>query len=439
MDTNTVNTQTKTKFINNNMQGTLPLTLERGTLVKILKQVLCDGFNEQTATSISFDNDSKIAIIKLPSNHGFIPNQVISITGSDSEIVNKEHRVFYTDSDSIRIKIPLLNSTTIGGILKLKVAPLGFSTVFNNINTTGIACFQNKSQPPVILKVIDALPPNGYDINWARYARVVAGVVIDSEGNFINNEKIPKHSTFPDMEISGDGQTGGAAITSVMKWDYGLYRTTSYYGEETATGYYGDYPTSWRIIGDDKTFYLMIKPMGRNYGQYNIMSFGSYNSSATDGDFILTGSQRDIRSDTSQNGKSSVAWRSGFTNSNQSIGNFIYKNIYGAYNPWLNFKLIGLYTDEGTRQWPSRWGCNPINPMTGKIFTTPMYIKDDLGDMRGTLRGVEQFYGIGKLTDGMLLNNGSSIVLTTKMFNWDWDSDEANPYLFSLKDWGETI
>ena len=131
MDTNTVNTQTKTKFINNNMQGTLPLTLERGTLVKILKQVLCDGFNEQTATSISFDNDSKIAIIKLPSNHGFIPNQVISITGSDSEIVNNEHRVFYTDSDSIRIKIPLLDSTTIGGILKLKVAPLGFSTDLN--------------------------------------------------------------------------------------------------------------------------------------------------------------------------------------------------------------------------------------------------------------------------------------------------------------------
>lgn len=437
MDTNTVNTQTKTKFIHNDMQGTLPLTLERGTLVKVLKQVLCDGFNEQTATSISFDNDSKIAIIKLPLNHGFVPNQVISITGSDSEIVNKEHRVFYTDSDSIRIKIPLLTSTTVSGILKLKVAPLGFSTVFDNISTTGIACFQNKSS--AILKVIDALPPNGYDVNWARYARVVAGVAIDSEGNFINNEKIPRHSTYPNMELTGNGEKGGASITAVMKWDYGLYRHTyPYYGEETATGSYGDYPTSWRIIGDDKTFYLMIKSMGRNYSQYNILSFGSYNSSATNGDFILTGSQRDIRSDTGGNGKSGVAWRMGFTNSNQSVGNFIYRNVYGTYNPWLNFKLIGLYTDEGNRQYPSRGGCNPINPMTGKIFTTPMYIKDDLNDMRGTLRGIEQFYGIGKLTDGILLNNGNSIVLTTKMYNGDWDSDEANPYLFSLKDWEET-
>lgn len=437
MDTNTVNTQTKTKFIHNDMQGTLPLTLERGTLVKVLKQVLCDGFNEQTATSISFDNDSKIAIIKLPLNHGFVLNQVISITGSDSEIINKEHRVFYTDSDSIRIKIPLLTSTTVSGILKLKVAPLGFSTVFDNISTTGIACFQNKSS--AILKIIDALPPNGYDVNWARYARVVAGVAIDSEGNFINNEKIPRHSTYPNMELTGNGEKGGASITAVMKWDYGLYRHTyPYYGEETATGSYGDYPTSWRIIGDDKTFYLMIKSMGRNYSQYNILSFGSYNSSATNGDFILTGSQRDIRSDTGGNGKSSVAWRMGFTNSNQSVGNFIYRNIYGTYNPWLNFRLIGLYTDEGNRQYPSRGGCNPINPLTGKIFTTPMYIKDDLGDMRGTLRGIEQFYGIGKLTDGMLLNNGASIVLNTKMFNWDWDSNEANPYLFSLKDWGET-
>lgn len=439
MDTNTVNTQTKTKFINNSMQGTLPLTLDRGTLVKILKQVLCDGFNEQTATSISFDNVTKVATIKLPSNHGFVPNQVISITGSDSEIVNKEHRVFYTDSDSIRIKIPLLNSTTVGGILKLKVAPLGFKTVFDNISTTGIACFQNKSQSPAILKIIDALPPNDYDINWARYARVVAGVAIDSDGNFINNEKMPRHSTFPNIELTGNGEKGAASITGVMKWDYGLYRHTGPYGEETATGYYGDYPTNWRIIGDDKTFYLMIKAMGRNYSQYNIMSFGSYDSSTTNGDFILTGSQREVRSDAYYNGKSGVAWRAGFTNADQSIGNFIYKNIYGAYNPWLNFKLIGLYTDEGTRQWPSRWGCNPINPMTGKIFTTPMYIKDELNDMRGTLRGVEQFYGIGKLTDGMLLNNGTSIVLSTKMYNGNWDSDEANPYLFSLKDWGETI
>lgn len=439
MDTTTINTQTKTKFINNNMQGTLPLTLERGTLVNILKQVLCDGFNEQTATSISFDNDSKIAIIKLPLNHGFVPNQVISITGSDSEIVNKEHRVFYTDSDSIRIKIPLLNSTTVSGILKLKVAPLGFSTVFDNISTTGIACFQNKSQSPAILKIIDALPPNGYDVNWARYARVVAGIAIDSEGNFINNEKIPRHSTFPDIELTGNGEKGGASITGVMKWDYALHRTTNYYGEETAAGNYGDYPTNWRIIGDDKTFYLMIKAMGRNYSQYNIMSFGSYDSLTNNGDFILTGSQRDTRSDASYDGKSGVSWRSGFTNSGQSIGNFMYRNIYGAYNSWLNFRLIGLYANEEMCQWPSRGGCNPINPITGKIFTTPMYIKDDLNDMRGTLRGIEQFYGIGKLTDGMLLNNGSSIVLNIKMYNGNWDSDEANPYLFSLKDWGETI
>ena len=54
------------------------------------------------------------------------------------------------------------------------------------------------------------------------------------------------------------------------------------------------------------------------------------------------------------------------SNSLENKSYFIYKNIYGTYNSWLNFKLIGLYTDEGTRQWPSRWGCNPINPITGK-------------------------------------------------------------------------
>lgn len=432
------NTQTKTKFIYDGMVGAPTLTMTRGDLVKLLKTVLVDGFNERTPTSFETDNETLIITVTFDSGHGFYPDQVVSLTGATDESLNKEYRVLYADSTQIHIKNNLPITGGITGDIRIKVAPLGYTLEYDNISASGTACFKNKhTTSPSILKIIDAVPPNGYDTRWARYARVVAGKEIDTNGDFLSNMKIPRHNTYPDMEKTGNGVSGAGGIHGLMKWDYVLYMTTDYGATEVDQNY-GSYPTNWRIIGDDKTFYLMIKPMGRYYSQYNILSFGCYksNTNLTD-DFILTGSQREIVSNTSGNGKSGVAWRMGFTKSDQTVGNFIYKNSQNLYDPFLNFKLVGLYSNEDQRWWPSRGGINPIDPLTGNIFTTPMFIIDSQGYFRGELRGIQQFYGVGKLPDMTKINGNKNIVLTTKMFNWDWSSDENIPYLYSLEDWPE--
>lgn len=436
MDLTNYSNQSSTKYINNLMTGAPLLTLTWGSLVNLLKTILVDGFNEQSATSIEADSTGLQVTINFSGNPGFLINQVITISGASDENLNKDHRVLYADGTKLIVRVDVPVVTPISGDIKVKTAPLGYELVYNDITNTGIACFKNKSvKNPGILKVIDAVPPNGYDANWSRYARVVAGTDVDSKGEFINNIKFPRHSQYPNMEKTGNEVQGGNGIHGLMKWDYGLYQYHGYYYSESA-GPNGPYPTNWRVIGDDKTFYLMIGAMGANY-PYNMLSFGSYNSGASGGNLILTGSQRDLNASTQNNGKSGVAWRMAFTHSGHSVGNVIFKDASGNYHPFLNFRLIGLYTDEGQRQWPSRGGTSSIDPITGKIFTTPLFIKDDPGYIRGTLRGIEQFYGIGKLPDMMVLNTNRAIVLETKMFNWDWDSSESNPYLYSLEDWPE--
>lgn len=63
------------------------------------------------------------------------------------------------------------------------------------------------------------------------------------------------------------------------------------------------------------------------------------------------------------------------------------------------------------------------------------YIKDSMNEFRGTLRGIKYLYGTGPLPDGLILEKGNSLILNTKMFNWNSNQDEAIPYLFNLKDW----
>ena len=57
--------------------------------------------------------------------------------------------------------------------------------------------------------------------------------------------------------------------------------------------------------------------------------------------------------------------------------------------------------------------------------------------MRGTLRGMEQFYGVGDLSDDLLINEGTSVVLNTKKYNGDSSDNIGIPYLFNLLDWEE--
>lgn len=441
------NTDTSVKFISHIMKGSPDLTLTRGDMVKLLKTVLSDGFNSQDVLRVERDLEDPLYLnIYLNPGHGITYNQVISLTGFLVSELDSEHRVLYSESTLIKVIAPYKESedfsATLEG-LKIKVAPLGYTTVFDDISLSGTACFKNKStKTPAILKLIDALPPNGYSENWNRYARVVVGQDLDPDslGNFLNNDKMPYTAGAPDAEKVGNGVSGAAGIHGYLKWDYGLNQTTSNAYPEAETRYYGSYPTDWKIIGDGNSFYFFIRAMGRNYSKYTLCTFGLFNSVSPEdtSNIIVTGSSRYLASN-STSLRSGGAWRSGFTKMHEYTGNFIFKTILGKTQHGISCTFFGLNHDSNAAfsYWPSKGGINSVNPSTGNILTSSLYIKDSNQDFRGTLRGIQQFYGLDLLAEDMILDEGGAMVLTTRMYNGDSSDDSAIPYLFSLKDWEE--
>ena len=438
------NTDTDVRYIDYSMAKSPVLGTSRGDLVKLLKTVLVDGFNNQTVNSITIDQTTNIATLSMPISHGFVFNQVITISGASPEEFNGNYRVLYADGTTVQIKLKS-NVSSISGTISAKVASLGYSLAYDDITKTGTACFKNSSQTsPAILKIIDALPPNGYDVTWGRFARVVAGQSIDSSGKFVNNEKTPYHREYPFAEETGNMVSGAAGIYSSCRWDYAKpqYKDNgSGYADNWNAGNLTGFPTNWKIIGDSNTFYLFVQPMGKDYSGYAIYSFGLFKSNNPNETYniYLVGNDGWISSNTASPYQTGVARRNSFTMNATSngFGLFLFKSIQGSVQHWLTFTPCGLSFSDTNTYWTSKSVINSVNPFTGNILNSPILIRDSNKDLRGELRGIKQFYGSGELQNNILMDGNNSIVLQTKLFEWSTTSgnSEQVPYLFSFKNW----
>ncbi len=105
IDFNELNNNVGIKYIENNMKGAPQLTLNRGDLVKLLKTVLVDGFNEQAVISVTPDLVGNAVTLNLSTGHGIINNQVIQISGANEQALNTFHRVLYSDQTTVRIRL----------------------------------------------------------------------------------------------------------------------------------------------------------------------------------------------------------------------------------------------------------------------------------------------------------------------------------------------
>ena len=417
-----MNTQIKTKFIKSSYNNSPQINGVFGSLVKVLKAVLVDGFNELSVTKGTYDNSKKQIELSFTRGHGFGVTSVVSISGSSDPKLNKEFRVIESRFDSIILHSEEpVNLSDISNI-KVKFAPLGYELVYDDITNTGTACF--KSKDGNILKVIDA-PLSGYNTSWTKYARVVAGNNIDRGGDFIDNQKFPKHNTYPDLEKTGDGPAGSGQV-GYLSWEYSRpgQDNTSYHSYvDQVTGF----TSNWSIIGDDRTFYLFIDSMGPTVDSRNIYTFGAIERD-TVGSCILVGS--DISAVTSNQTSTShygTSGRNSFTNMQYNIGCFINKFSEGGNVDQLNFNLYHVTLDSSnvTNQGLNK-GSNPNN------LYTPITVVDAHKNVRGNLRGIYQLYN-NSLNNNMFLDNYKKVIIRIRYYGTD--EPYHVPYLFSLEDW----
>ena len=430
---------TSTKYLSNKDQDAPLLLDEYGSLNNLLIKVLKEGYNEQIVSSFLLDTETSIGYIKLPLNHGFKVNQVVCISGAAEENFNGLFRVLYRDTSMIKVKIlteKYISSATTLTQITIKVAPLGYTIPYEN-EEEGVVCFKNKSlKSPAILKSIDKIPPNGYEDGWAKYSRVSIGQKIDSKGNFVNYHKAPYWDSYPDVDLTGNGVAGTLGIHGFAKWDYAIY-SGNYSTPENAKGH-GDYPTDWRIIGDDKTFYLMIRSMGRSNYSYNLLGYGEYISENPDETTSICLQARDGSiSSESTSDRNYARTRNEFGVLDGYYGGFLFSNIFGKTKYVTNYgryKCLGNYLSDTNLSTPwTSVNIKGFNPVTGKYYTSGIYIKDSDNYLRGYHRGVSLPYGVDPAED--LSGNLDQIILRVQTPIRGSSSFQDMPLIFSLKDW----
>ena len=427
--------QTGTKYITSRHSGSPSLIREYGSLTNLLKTVLTEGFNRQIISSVDILSDQEIFKVNVPLNHGFTLNQVVIIEGADQQVFNREYRIVNYDSEFIELIKPdtYLTSVSTSTELTIKVAPLGYTIPYEN-EEEGVICFKNKSlKSPAILRMIDKLPPNDYDPSWAMYSRVTIGQQLDSAGNFSRNIKAPYHPDYPYAEDTGDNVKGAPGIHGFAKWEYAIY-----YGNYDTAEYRtpsGTFPTDWRIIGDDKTFYLMIRSMGKDNFNYNLLGYGNYLADNTlETTNICLQAKDGFMPANSQDNYSFSRTRNFFGALNYSYSGFILTDIYNSHTSNFNrhYNISTLVTDERIRPWRSNV-IKSLNPASGKWVTGFLYIKDYDGYVRGRHRGVQLLYGTTRLSDEMLDSYGSLYLNVQEPYHTS--SSYNTPMIFTLQNW----
>ena len=424
----------KTKYIDYRFSKSPKIKAGYGSFVNILTEVLSDGFNFNTPIIIEKLEEGKIKI-DFEISPQFPRNSIIKITGTGDSRLDKDHRIMETSGNYIEIYIesfgaPLILPAELAGV-SVCIAPLGYEKVYSNVTNTTV-CFKNGSRNyPGVLKVIDEIPPRGYSTSWAHFARVVVGEKVDSEGEFVDNIKTPYHPQYPDAEKTGNGGTAGSSgtIYGFAKWRYRI--TDDQYGREYAGTLYNT-ERPWFIIGDDKTFYLIINPGPDTslfgFGNIETTGGGAIALQAAD-DFVSAG---DTGSGSSTYGKRRNHW--GNLN-NTYIGSFLLHSIYGVVkHDTFRYYSGGYYFGENEKHTP--WKSNEINfhnINSGRSMISDLLISDQDGYFRGCHRGIKIMYGSNDLTTNPIPGTNDRCIRVTDPYR----SGGSMPLIFSEEDWSD--
>lgn len=130
-------TNTSIKFLNSsNLNGPL-LNTDWGAFIRLLDACLVDGINNLNISSLSISGStpetSDLITLTYLTPHGYQQYQVILLSGSQVEALNKEHRIQSVSPDGLSLTFKInSNITDAGNTLNImtKLAPLGWKKVF---------------------------------------------------------------------------------------------------------------------------------------------------------------------------------------------------------------------------------------------------------------------------------------------------------------------
>lgn len=211
----------------------------QGSLIILLKALLVDGFNTQTATSLTHSANTITAV--FPTAHGYIDAQIVEITGADQAEYNGEFRIEVVDSNTFTYQVaiaPGVSPATTATQIDVKTAPLGWTLLEDN--TLGTMAFRR-----------GGAGATGYDI------------VIDDQNEYRSSTS--SQGPIARIEVTNDFLSLGS---------YSAYYT-GYWPAGTRWA-----SEDWFFVGDPWLFYWV-----NHYGagdEYAAFAFGDINSLRAD-------------------------------------------------------------------------------------------------------------------------------------------------------------
>lgn len=174
-----------------------------GQMLQLLDNCLIDGFNQQTASSAS--QADGVVTISFGTSHGFIERQRIIVSGATDTALNGNHRVLKVLGSDI--VIDAVGVTVLTGAIKVKVAPLGWESVFGNTNPLKRAYRSANAASTQTVLYLDMSLPAGHGYNATNPAKramvsicedmTTLGVQINSYTDTVNDyAKNPNGSLF---------------------------------------------------------------------------------------------------------------------------------------------------------------------------------------------------------------------------------------------------
>lgn len=437
---------TEIKLVSSKHTGTpilKPNNTTWGSLVNLLKVVLSEGFNVKPFSNLNYEADKKTLNVHLDIGHGYEVNQVVSLLSEDKKMLEGEYRVLKSSPLSIILKSTVdLGVVDFEGVSgELRVAPLGYTILKDSIDLDGTLVLKNgSSKSPSVLKVVDFKPP-GFTNTWTKFATVC---ISNSLENLDSNLKAPFSSSFPNIESTGNSVAGAEGIHGWAKWYY-----STAWGYNTSENKVDTSPDikEWKIIGDNKTFYLFVKVMG--YYGFSLYSFGNFKSLREQDSLnsVLHASFRYKKASETTTSYTYGTLDSNFTKSGSSDCCCLLSSSLEQEERYSVFSThIGLDLDPSSkleRAYPSQEiNFKGYSESSGKIISSPIYLKDSFGDFRGQLRGIEQTYGtssVGFMSEDRLIDGGSSIILTAEgSYNGNGYKENTKiPYIFRFYNWEE--
>ena len=362
------------KWMHSGMQGAPVLSNQWGDLVALLDACLMSGFNSQTCNGITVS--AGVATASFGNGgHGFVPYQVVEVSGASG--LDGQHRVTAVTSTTVSFAAPA-GAVSYSGACVVKAAAVGgwskpysgtHKGAYKSTHPTSSGCY---------LRVDNSLATK-YTTTYAKYAKVTLceGMTgIDS----ITGARVPYNPAKPTLNEGSSG-TGINVVNGWFKW------LQAWAGQASAEGDGGAGARSWLLVGDSRTFYLLINPRLDLDGLCGY-SFGDYQSYAAADPLNALLVAHDHGVAVNNAGQLYYySYQNQFAQTGYDAGRGL---PVGPGQAHLPFAFMSLHADPTINNYASgeNGGVGWPNPANYSVELAPVYLVDNNKSLRGKLRGL---------------------------------------------------